>query len=75
MPKQQTDIEALIDTNEVARVLGTTQAAVAQMRVRNVGPPFIKLGRSVRYDPIVLLEWVKEHTLTPARQPKRAGSA
>ena len=56
MPKRQTDIEALIDTNEVARVLGTTQAAVAQMRVRNVGPPFIKLGRSVRYDPITLRE-------------------
>ena len=64
--------EPLVDTNEAARILGTTQAAVTQMRVRNVGPRFVKLGRSVRYRPQDLRDWIEEHVHAPVQQPKRA---
>jgi hypothetical protein len=45
-------VPADIDTaspTQVAAVLGTTEAGLAQMRYRGTGPRFIKRGRRVLY--------------------------
>lgn len=42
---------SLLLPKEAARRLGLSPSTLAKMRVRGDGPPFVKLGRSVRYDP------------------------
>src|SRR5262245_6266005 len=50
--------ERLIDTHELAELLGTSRQFVEQLRMRPGGPPFIKIGRAVRYNLGVLLDWL-----------------
>lgn len=37
------------DTESASRYLGTSKASLETMRSKKIGPPYIKLGRSVRY--------------------------
>lgn len=39
----------LVDTVEAASQLGWKPNTLEKLRVRGEGPPFVKLGRSVRY--------------------------
>lgn len=57
--------DELLGPDEVATYLGTTAAALAQMRYRGVGPRFIKLGaRSVRYRASDVDLWLERNTFT-----------
>ena len=38
-----------LTTAEAAELLGTTKRALEALRARGNGPPFVRLGRSVRY--------------------------
>jgi excisionase family DNA binding protein len=38
-----------LNTEELARRLGVSQRHIEAMRLRGDGPPFLKLGRSIRY--------------------------
>ncbi|HTN58453.1 MAG TPA: helix-turn-helix domain-containing protein [Protaetiibacter sp.] len=42
----------LLTAREAAKLLSTSEAALAQLRYRNEGPAYIKLGRAVRYRPV-----------------------
>ena len=65
--------EALLDTIEAARFLrerGIPRSPSTLTRLRCVGgvaPPFRKLGRSVRYDPADLRQWIAEVVSGPKR--------
>lgn len=53
-PSPQHPSEALVKlltANDVADLLSITPEALAQLRWREAGPRFMKLGRSVRYHP------------------------
>lgn len=50
--------ESLLIERDVARVLQMSLAAIRRWRLLNFGPPFIKLGGSVRYDPRALRDWL-----------------
>ena len=39
----------LLDTDEAARLLNKPSATLTRWRFERVGPPWIKLGKSVRY--------------------------
>ena len=65
------DAEPLLDTIEAAKLVGTTAAGMAQLRVRNLGPRYIKLGRAVRYRSSDLQAWIEANSHSPTRQPKR----
>ena len=39
----------LMKAKEVAAWLNTTEGALAQLRFRSEGPPYLKLGRAIRY--------------------------
>jgi hypothetical protein len=34
---------------------------LAKARMRGDGPPFIKIGRAIRYSETTLLQWMKAH--------------
>jgi hypothetical protein len=44
---------------ETAKTLKVSESWLAKARVRGDGPPFIRVGRSIRYAPPALLQWMK----------------
>jgi excisionase family DNA binding protein len=51
----------MLPTNEAADCLGISKSTLNKMRVFGGGPPFLKLGRRVVYDPADLDEWLASH--------------
>jgi excisionase family DNA binding protein len=51
----------LVDETEAAEMLGLSKRTLQAWRVRGGGPPFLKLGRLVRYDTTSLWDWVTAH--------------
>ena len=54
---QQQDT-GLVKASKVAEFLDTTPGRLAKMRMDGDGPPFVKLGRSVRYRWSDVHRWV-----------------
>jgi len=50
----------LLTENEQAARWGIAPKTLANQRCRGDGPPFIKLGRLVRYDPAQTEAWLAE---------------
>jgi excisionase family DNA binding protein len=50
---------ALLTPKEAAELLKVSLSYLAKARMRGDGPPFIKVGRSVRYSEAALLQWMK----------------
>jgi len=44
---------------EAGRILKVSTSYLAKARMAGDGPPFIKVGRSVRYSETSLLQWMK----------------
>jgi predicted DNA-binding transcriptional regulator AlpA len=44
--------DEMLTEDEVAAILKVSRSWLAKRRMRRQGPPFIKLGRSVRYFPL-----------------------
>jgi len=57
--KSVTTIAALLTPKEAARLLKVSLSWLAKARMRGDGPPYIKLGRSIRYTEAGLLQWMK----------------
>ncbi len=53
-------MEPLIGPEELAVWLGVPKGAVYQWRCRGGGPPAIKIGRHVRYDPETVRRWLAQ---------------
>ena len=49
--------EEMLTAAEVAKVLKVSESGLAKARMRGDGPPFFRLGRSVRY--VGLQQWLK----------------
>jgi hypothetical protein len=49
MNMTSTEIDHLLRASAVAEWLGTTEGRLANLRCLGLGPPFIKIGHSVRY--------------------------
>lgn len=60
--KDQTGLQLrLLNEHEVAEFLGVTAGWCQKARVRGGGPPFMKLGKKVRYSTDALQKWVDSH--------------
>ena len=57
--------DELIRTEDVARLLGLTEGTMANQRSRGEGPPFIRIGRAVRYSRRAVTAWIEANTVTP----------
>ena len=49
----------LLTPKEAALVLRVSPSWLAKRRMTGDGPPFVKVGRSIRYSEAALLQWVK----------------
>jgi hypothetical protein len=52
-------IEQLLTPKEAARLLRVSLSWLAKARMRGDGPPYIRIGRSIRYSGAVLTQWMK----------------
>lgn len=53
-----TEPDEALTAQEVARILRVTPAALRQWRYKRVGPPWIRLGKLVRYRRSDLTAWL-----------------
>ena len=59
----------LFTPKEVARLLKVSLSWLAKARMRGDGPPFIKIGRAIRYPEPALIHWMKgRHRLSTSEQ-------
>ena len=70
-------MDALIDTQQAARLLGVSKSLLDHDRLRPVlGVPYIRMGAAVRYDPQALLAWARSRMVhAPEPQPEQARPA
>lgn len=62
--KSATAIPVLLTPKEAAQRLKLSDSFLAKARMRGDGPPYSKLGRSIRYPEPGLLQWMKSRTRT-----------
>jgi hypothetical protein len=58
----------LIDNNKAAGLLDVKPATLEQWRYRKKGPPFLRIGRSIRYNLSDLHAWVSGSKVAPAQE-------
>jgi excisionase family DNA binding protein len=49
----------LLTPKEAAKLLKVSVSWLAKARMRGDGPPFIKVGRAIRYSETALIQWMK----------------
>ena len=57
--KQHLDFSPLLTPNEAAVRLKVSLSWLAKARMRGDGPPYICLGRSIRYTEPSVIQWMK----------------
>jgi len=57
--KLPTAIATLLTPKEAAAVLKVSLSWLAKARMRGDGPPYIQVGRSIRYGEAALIQWMK----------------
>lgn len=57
--KPPTAIASLQTSKQAAAFLNVSVSWLAKARMRGEGPPFIRIGRSVRYSTATLIRWLK----------------
>lgn len=62
-----TETPRLWDTQDVADFLGKGESTIRRMRTSNEGPPYMVIGRSIRYIPGSVRRWA-EATQLQTRQ-------
>jgi predicted DNA-binding transcriptional regulator AlpA len=54
--------ERLLTPKETANFLRVSESWLAKARIRGDGPPFLKIGRSIRYRQGDLIRWMRSRT-------------
>jgi predicted DNA-binding transcriptional regulator AlpA len=52
-------IDPLLHPRDAAKALSVSLSWLAKARMRGDGPPFIKIGRAIRYSLAALQQWTK----------------
>jgi predicted DNA-binding transcriptional regulator AlpA len=60
--KPTTPTIVLLTPKEAAKLLKVSVSWLAKARMRGDGPPYLLLGRAVRYSEGALLQWMKSRT-------------
>jgi predicted DNA-binding transcriptional regulator AlpA len=58
----------LLTAAEAARILKVSLSWLAKARMRGDGPPYIRVGRSIRYTEAALLQWMKSRQRLSTRE-------
>ena len=59
MNKQQIDVSPLLTAKDAGVRLKVSTSWLAKARMRGDGPPYICVGRSIRYAEAALIQWMK----------------
>jgi predicted DNA-binding transcriptional regulator AlpA len=59
--KPTTPIIVLLTAKEAAKTLKVSLSWLAKARMRGDGPPYVKVGRAIRYAETALIQWMKSH--------------
>ena len=59
----ETAFPILLTPQEAAKLLKVSLSWLAKTRMHGDGPPFMNVGRSIRYTETVLLHWIKSQHL------------
>ena len=66
-----TELEPVLSTHDVARISGRSVSTLEKDRVFGKGPGFLKIGKSVKYRPRDVREWLQRfqtvHSTVEAR--------
>ena len=54
----------LMREQETAELLGLNPGTLRNMRSRREGPPYIRVGRSIRYSRSAMRKWLDEQTVS-----------
>jgi predicted DNA-binding transcriptional regulator AlpA len=65
-------VERLLTARDAANLLRLSSSFLAKARMRGDGPPYIKLGRSVRYRESTLVQWMKSRIARKSHYPVKA---
>jgi predicted DNA-binding transcriptional regulator AlpA len=57
--KPATIIPVVLTPKEAAQRLRLSSSWLAKARMRGDGPPFIQIGRAIRYTEAALIQWMK----------------
>jgi hypothetical protein len=58
-PVKTNAIDPLLPPADVAKILKVSFSWLAKARMRGDGPPYIRVGRAIRYTNQALLQWMK----------------
>jgi predicted DNA-binding transcriptional regulator AlpA len=58
---------ALLTPRQASEITGMSEAWFTKQRWKRKGPPFIRIGRAVRYVETELLQWLAERRVRPPR--------
>jgi predicted DNA-binding transcriptional regulator AlpA len=53
--------DRMLTPKEAANFLRVSESWLAKARMRGDGPPYVKIGRAVRYGEAALAQWMKSH--------------
>lgn len=65
-------LKKLLTEEEQAEAWNLAPKTLANQRSAGKGPPFIKLGRLVRYDPEVTAKWLADRTFQSTTESEAA---
>jgi hypothetical protein len=57
------DTDALLKEDDAARLLSLSVRTLQAWRIRLAGPPFVRVGRAVRYRRRDLIAWIDANTM------------
>ena len=64
-PKPSQDPDALLVEVRAAELLGVSTRTLQAWRSQGCGPPFVRVGRAIRYRRRDLLSWIQNNTIHP----------
>jgi len=64
----------LLDTEAASAELGCSAAALLKFRSERRGPPYVKVGRLVRYRRRDLVRWVRAQRVLPEQTTRTKGA-
>ena len=67
-----TVLENLLSENEISQIFGRSIPTLQKDRLRGNGPPFIKIGRLVRYSPSAVQAWLDDQVRRSTADPGEA---
>jgi predicted DNA-binding transcriptional regulator AlpA len=65
MPTPFSLAEPLLTRDEVAEILRVRRSSLDSSAMHGEGPPYFRIGRSIRYDRATVAEWLVNQTKTP----------